>query len=333
MKTVSFSIANYCVPCNSHCRHCLLSSCGKATGVDYETGISFANRVLSELAEQRPDLSTNYYIGYCMDTPKLLDYIRYCKEHGYASAKFLQMNGFAFRSESELDRLMESIKDEGVEIVDLTMYGTKEYHDKFAGRKGDYEFVLSMIRSAEKAGLQTLLTFPLMRENLDQIVSLQSVPEVDNADRRLFFMPHSKGRGRTLQDNLITRQDLNHLPESIKNTFDKAKFKTEAQWLEEGAIVEPEQRYLTLVLTPDNIEHYSQMKATDILDELENRDISFLNQIPSAEKLAKMYGRKDNQEVYRFRDLLFRWRQEYIEEKGGTTCNMLEETQDFSIHL
>ncbi len=131
-----------------------------------------------------------------MDTPKLLDYICYCKEHGYASAKFLQMNGFAFRSESELDRLMESIKDEGVEIVDLTMYGTKEYHDK-----------------------------------------------------------------------------------------------------------------------------------------LEARDISFLSQLPSVTELAKMYGRKDNQEVYRFRDLLFRWRQEYIEEKGGITCNMLEETQDFSIHL
>lgn len=333
MKTVSFSIANYCVPCNSHCRHCLLSSCGKATGVDFETGISFANRVLGELAQQRPELSTNYYIGYCMDTPNLIDYIRYCKEHEYVSAKFLQMNGFAFRSDNELDCLMASIKNEGVEMVDITVYGTKEYHDKFAGRQGDYEFVLNMIGAAERAGLQVLVTFPLLRDNLDQIVSLQNVPEIEKADRRLFFMPHSKGRGKTLQDKLITKQELELLPEKIKSTLDNSKFKTEEEWLKEGEIIEPEQRYLTLVLTPDNIERYSKMKATDILDELENRDISFLNQIPSVEKLAKMYGRKDNQEVYRFRDLLFRWRQEYIAENDGITYNMLEETQDFSIHL
>ena len=35
MKTVSFGIANDCVPCHSHCRYCLLDSCGKTTGMDY----------------------------------------------------------------------------------------------------------------------------------------------------------------------------------------------------------------------------------------------------------------------------------------------------------
>jgi hypothetical protein len=44
MKTTSFAIANYCVPCNAHCRHCLLSSCGKATGIDSATYYSDGNR-------------------------------------------------------------------------------------------------------------------------------------------------------------------------------------------------------------------------------------------------------------------------------------------------
>ena len=81
MKTVSFSIANYCVPCHAHCRYCLLSSCGKTGGVDPDAGMEFAGRVMREMAETRPEISVSYYIGYCMDTPKLTDYIRFCREH------------------------------------------------------------------------------------------------------------------------------------------------------------------------------------------------------------------------------------------------------------
>ena len=51
MRTVSFSIANYCVPCHAHCRYCLLSSCGQVSGVDYERSALFAHRVLTEISE------------------------------------------------------------------------------------------------------------------------------------------------------------------------------------------------------------------------------------------------------------------------------------------
>ena len=56
MKTTSFSIANYCVPCHAHCRYCLLASCGKATGVDYKAGETFAAGVIRDMKEARPDL-------------------------------------------------------------------------------------------------------------------------------------------------------------------------------------------------------------------------------------------------------------------------------------
>ena len=86
MKTISFGIANYCVPCNSHCRHCLLKSCGKATGVDQEAGMAFADRVLKELKEQKPEVSGFYYIGYCMDTPKRVIRYMICMMRHTASA-------------------------------------------------------------------------------------------------------------------------------------------------------------------------------------------------------------------------------------------------------
>ena len=39
----------------------------KATGVNADEGMGFARRVMQELAQTTPDLSTFYYIGYCMD--------------------------------------------------------------------------------------------------------------------------------------------------------------------------------------------------------------------------------------------------------------------------
>ncbi len=42
----------------------------------------------------------------------------------------------------------------------------------------------------------------------------------------------------------------------------------------------------------------------------------------SVSELAERYGRTDNQQLYRFRDLLLRWRQEYIAETGYAIYDM-----------
>ena len=114
MRTVSFSIANYCVPCHAHCRYCLLSSCGQVSGVDYRRSEELAHRVLTELAEKRPDISGSFYIGYCMDTTDLWDYINFSREHHSLGASFLQMNGFGFREATELLSIMQRIREAGV---------------------------------------------------------------------------------------------------------------------------------------------------------------------------------------------------------------------------
>ena len=87
------------------------------------------------------------------------------------------------------------------------------------------------------------------------------------------------------------------------------------------------------MLTPDNIDHFESMSALDILNELEATDDNFLNKMPSVPELAKRFGRPDNQQLYRFRDLLLRWRQEYIKECGSDLYDMHDEAHHFSIHM
>ena len=175
MRTVSFSIANYCVPCHAHCRYCLLSSCGQVSGVDYRRSEELAHRVLTELAEKRPDISGSFYIGYCMDTTDLWDYINFSREHHSPGASFLQMNGFGFREATELLSIMQRIREAGVRLIDLTFYGTEEYHDRFAGREGDFRFVLQMVSAAIQSDLPVNISIPLLRSNLEQMDNLRSL--------------------------------------------------------------------------------------------------------------------------------------------------------------
>ncbi len=332
MRTTSFGIANYCVPCRAHCRYCLLSSCGKASGVGETEGMEFAGRVLKELNKTRPDISAFYYIGYCMDTPRLAEYIAFCAEHRCPGASFLQMNGFGFRDGRELDALMESVRGSGVELIDLTFYGTEKYHDRFAGRQGDFGFLLRMLASANRAGLRVNVSVPLIRENLAQMEELRRILSKYETGSTMYFLPHSEGRGIALKDLRITRREFEELPEFVRSSFVRAKHLTEAEWLSGGGIADPETRVPTLVLTPDNFARYSGMTAEGILKELEDMDDRFLAQMPSALSLAERYGDPGNQQLFRLRDLLLKWQQMYIAETGDAVYDMNDESHTFTRH-
>ena len=228
---------------------------------------------------------------------------------------------------------MASIKEEGVKLIDLTFYGTEQHHDTFAGRKGDFEFNKRMIAAAKSANLTVNVSTAIMSDNYMQMEELRSTLETLQVDRFSFFIPHSKGRGRMLQDNRLTKQEFEELPQNIKDDFSKIKYMTEAEWLSTSEYPVPEKRNLTLVLTPDNYPSYANMSASDIIKELEAMDDEYISKMPSIPELAKKYGRPNNQQLYRFRDLLLRWKQEYIKDTGDIIYDMHDETHSFSVHI
>ena len=210
--------------------------------MDYRHGEAFAHRVLTELAEQRPDISGSFYIGYCMDTADLWDYIRFSRDHKSPGASFLQMNGFRFREAAELLFMMQRIREEGVQLIDLTFYGTEEYHDRFAGRKGDFRFVLQMVSAAIQSGLPVNISIPLMRDNLGQMEKLRGLLSEYPVTRYSYFLPHSKGRGKQIQDQRITRREFEQLPQEIRDAFWKIPHQTEAEWIADGKWEQPGKR-------------------------------------------------------------------------------------------
>ncbi len=331
MKTVSLGIENLCVPCHAHCRYCLLSSCGKVSGVSYERGKQLAARLFREVQEKRPDLSFFHYIGYCMDSEYLLDYIKFSQEIDSPSAKFLQLNGLAMRDDEETERFVAQLAAAGIEIIDLTFYGLREYHDRFAGRAGDFDSLIRILRAAEEKGLGVHVSVPLTKENVHQIDRLIALLKDLHPGETSLFLPHSKGRGRSLNQLRLEANDLICLSEAARAHL--SNYRTEGEWLADGeAWGNPRRRTLTLALTPVEIDRFESMTLEEILDFLEKLDDQYYASIPSAEELAALYGDRSGTRLYRrFRDLHLEWQQRYLMEHNLDIWDMNDETHHFSV--
>ena len=330
MKTASIGIENLCVPCHASCKYCLLSSCHKATGVGYERGKRFARRLYETMREQRPDLHMFHYIGYCMDSPDLWDYICFSREIGSPAGKFLQLNGLAFRDQQETERFIQRVKEEGIESIDLTFYGTREYHDHFAGRTGDFDFLLRILAAANKVGLKTDVSFPLTRENLLQADELLDMLAAYQLGRVYIFLPHSKGRGQVLDGQRLTRAEFDSLSHRVKSHFSKIPHLTEGEWIEKANWGAAESRTLTLCLTPDNIDELEAMTLEEIIRYLEGIDDEYDAKMPSIGVLAEQYGVKTSDRMFRIRDLHLKWQKMYLQDLPDI-YDMNDETHHFSI--
>lgn len=330
MKTTSIGIENLCVPCYAHCRYCLLSSCGKATGVDYDRGKRLAKRLYAELKEKRPDLQLFHYIGYCMDDTNLLDYIRFSQEIDAPSARFLQLNGLRLRDEAETTDFMRELHAAGIESVDLTFYGTREYHDRFAGRVGDFDFLLELLRGANEVGIDVYASLPVTKENIRQTESLLKLLDGFHLSKTSVFLPHSKGRGRSLAALRLTADDYVGLSPRVSAQL--SKYRTEAEFLRAPEFEQPQFRSLTLSLKPDNIGQLEAMSAEEIIACLEALDDGYYEKIPTVKELAARYGDRESKRLYRrFRDLHLEWQQRFLEESGSKVWDMNDETHHFSV--
>lgn len=316
---------NLCVPCNCRCRHCLLGFDGGVCGAGFDRGGELARRVKGECG-----IRFTYYIGFCMDTPELFDYIALCRELDSPGGRLLQMNGFAKREYRELETLMGQIRDAGVELIDLTFYGTSEYHDRFAGRPGDFALLTDMLRAANAAGLPVQISAPITEENAWQMEKLLGLLGEYKTDSVRFYLPHAKGRGWFLEPKRLTGATLERLPESVRTHMPRVKTQTEAAWLREGFFPEPETRYLTLSLTPENIGKYERMTAGDMIAELEALDDAFYAAVPSASDLAALYGDPESDKLFRIRDLVLLWTKRYVREHNVTLHDMTDERGHFS---
>jgi len=329
VKTESINVMNLCVPCENRCRYCLLSYDGKVMGADYRRSEAYAKRFFEWLREHRPDLSFFFSFGYSMEHPDLLDAVDFCRSIGSPAGEFLQFDGMKFRSGEELATLLKGMQEHGIKLIDLTFYGTEQYHDRFAARSGDYRLMMRTLEQANQIGLDVTVSIPITHENVAQLDELMGELERYRTRRIVCFVPHSEGRGRLLDPVRFCAEDYQALSEKAKSCLNTNRFKTEGEWLRTG-FPDVKKRSLTLTLTRDNIGHFEEMSFEETVAYLEKLDDDYYSLIPTVEELAKLYGNPEGTCYYSSRDLYLNYQRKYIEENRVEVYDINDERQCFS---
>ena len=222
------------------------------------------------------------------------------------------------------------LADEGVRLLNFTFYGLQEYHNSFAGRLGDFEGMLRMIRAATESGLEVSAGIPVTSENVDQVDELISLLNENSCQKVSVFIPHEEGRGKSLAPVRLREKDLDRLSDKSRALLNRKTYRTGREWITASDYEDETKRLLIVSLTPDIIEHYKDMSVSEIIAEIETLDDEYYQAFPSFSELAKMYGNVNSDKLYRQRDLFYHYRQLYAEEHVIKEYDVTDERQSGS---
>lgn len=329
MKTASVYVMNLCAPCANRCRYCLLSYDGRADGVDVDRAMDYARRFHAWLRENRPDVRFLFGWGYSMEHPRLLDMIRFARELGCVTGEFLQFDGMAFRTGPELVAFLSELKQNGIRLIDLTFYGTEEYHDRFAARRGDYRLMRDTLKAANDVGLEVSLSIPLTRENVDQLEELLADLRRFETVRTACFVPHAEGRGACLDPVRLTLEDYERLSKECQGLLNPMRYRTEGEWLREENLPREQHRALAFTLTAETLTLLEELGFSEAMKYLEHLDDAYHQAVPGFAELARSYGDPDGQKLYSYRDLHQHYQRQYIREHGLELYDIHDERQCF----
>ncbi|MCL2532433.1 MAG: hypothetical protein FWE40_09850 [Oscillospiraceae bacterium] len=311
MINKSLMIINHCVPCGCACRHCFFCSRKTAPhGVPYEIG----ERLALHFAQH--GMPVSYAISRCADYPELTRNIALNRQLGFAGAAFLQINGIALRDQTALRDYLIQVQQAGVTTIDTTFYGTQAYHDKFAGRKGDFAFLCEIIATGLSLGLTMQPTFLATEENKTQLPELVDMLTRLGCTAMYGFIQDYRGFGETLEDIRLCQASYDELLHNVKQHVSVKHHKAQAQWLADDEFATPTERQLVLALRPDNVDRFEAMSCDEIIEYIENLDDEYHATLPSLPDLAKLYGDDGCQKLYRQRDLQWKWQKAYIKQHG-----------------
>ena len=333
MKTVSLMVQNLCIPCGCRCRYCLLSWDGRPVGIPWEQGLSLGRRLIAEAKAARPDIRCTFSFGYSMEHPKLREAIRFLREIGSPEAEMLQCDGLNIRNEKACAEFSEMLAEEGVKALNFTFYGLSAYHDRFAGRTGDFDFLLRLLQAATHAGLEVTAGIPLTAENVEQTDRLVETLRNKGCEKIKLFIPHEEGRGKVLAPVRLSSDDLSRLSDEARGKLNRRIYKTEGEWVTGNCYQEETKRALIVSLRNDNYEHLQSASASALMEEIESLDDAYYAAFPSFAELASKYGDPQGKKLFRQRDLFYHYRRRFAAEYPVSVYDVTDERQSGSRRL
>lgn len=266
-------------------------------------------------------LSIDFVVGYSYDFPQLPEYVEFYRKSGMSAPQCLQINGFRKHTRNELRHLLENLKIVGVTEIGMSLYGLGASHDAFAGRDGDFEYLLAIAREVAGCGMVRFETLFLRKGSMNEIPCLLAELDAIPGCGRRYLVPWDfRGRGKLMEQHRPETLDIETLPDAIASLVNRRSYRPEAEWLpliESGCIPDKQFRHFLVSIWEENLEELETADCDAIIARLRCADDAFHAHMPPLRELAALFGERSNQKIYALRDLEWKWQDLYLDQHPG----------------
>ena len=319
MKDAGILINWYGTPCYCRCRYCSLRSGERLSRVPFERAEMIARKFIEwRDAQAAHDLAVEFVGGYSYELPWSAKSIEFGARHGTQTAPVVLTNGMRTRSDKEMVEMLRTFKDAGMTDVGVTFYGAGETHNRFAGRRGDFDYLLSMAHAAAECGMQRAEAIFVHAGDLGELPGLlTALDEIPGSKHRSICTWDYRGRAKSLEQERIRASEVEALPDDIKRFINLERYRSEAEWLERiaaDAVPAKTQRWYFIPVWEDNVEELESSDCGEVIARVRQADDALNRAIPALPTLANLHGDKDGDRFYALRDLEWKWVDVYLDD-------------------
>lgn len=298
-------------PCAHTCRYCSIGD--RSSPIDICRYLTFVERLVEWSRKTRPGLKV--LIGFSpsynhdLETFKLLG-VWYRRVFG-KDWDVISLGGLKMRSDDDMRRWLAERQEAGLKSIYGTFVGRGAVHDRWNGRRGDFDFLIRTMRIGAELGLDHTNQHIVIKDSLPLLTDVFGILDAlpTRHSGRYARLPYYIGHNVHHEDQRIDEDDRSALPAIISDLLDASSLHSERGWIEFVDTQEeaPMEVSLRLELDVANIGLLETKSGDAIVTDLETRASEALSKIPFIQELARTYGDPKSTKIYNFFDVERVW--------------------------
>jgi hypothetical protein len=253
----------------------------------------------------------------------VLEGVRRLRARRGRAFEILNLGGLRLRDAEALQTWMDERQGAGITGFHASLAGCDQTHDRWNGRRGDFDYQMSILRMAGERGMGRQERLFVAKSTLPQfdrlLDALDGLP--GEALSRIVTPFFFAGLARRYEDDRITEDVRDTLPARItglrRGRF--AEWRSEREWIPVlmEAADKPRKVAMKLDVHEGNIEALENASCDEVFAAQERVYHDGYRRMPSFEELCVRYGDRDGRKVYLLpRDLEDKWMAMHARDTG-----------------
>ena len=321
-------------PCCNHCRYC---SAGKKhlDNIPFYRYVRVMERFLDwkEKTNKVKTISSHIMYTHALMTYEQSKKFRELSLRGGYHPLELQMDGCIFMPEDDLERILDGHRRAGYDRYSVTMNGCREIHDLWAGRKGEFDFIMMMAKIGVRLGYERQENILISQSSIPQLQELTNCFDAIGGKKIRSLNPVGYfGWAKMLEKERITRADVPRIPPHLLaySTLTKddkevnhvyGLLKSEREWIEwipNHVIEVPVNSGIGIHLDSSNIDYLETAPCDDIFNDYVDQYVKKYQPVPDIRVISEKYGDRLNEKIYHLYEIDNKWTDLYNSYQQGT---------------